>query len=160
VFESSVRENVTMGLAYRQAEIDRACELAGFTSVIAQLPQGFETLISERGLNLSGGQKQRLALARGLLAAKDVGLVLLDEATSSVDATTEAEIYDRVMAAFAGACIVSSVHRLHLLRRFDTVLLLEQGRVIDSCTPDQLKQRRPELFAHSAIQDVAETRAA
>ena len=160
VFESSVRENLTMGLSYRQSDIERASELAGFTSVIAQLPQGWGTLISERGVNLSGGQKQRLALARALLAAKDVGLVLLDEATSSVDASTEAEIYDRLMSAFAGACIVSSVHRLHLLARFDTVVLMEQGRVIDSGTPDEVKQRRPELFAHSAMQSVAETRAA
>ncbi|TMA42123.1 MAG: ABC transporter ATP-binding protein [Deltaproteobacteria bacterium] len=160
VFESSVRENVTMGLPYREADIDRACELAGLTSVIAQLPQGFDTLISERGLNLSGGQKQRLALARGLLAASDVGLVLLDEATSSVDASTEAEIYDRVMSAFAGACIVSSVHRLHLLRRFDTVMVMEQGRVVDSGAPDEVRQRRPDLFAHSAMEMVAETRAA
>jgi len=160
VFESSVRENLTMGLSYRQSDIERASELAGFTSVIAQLPQGWGTLISERGVNLSGGQKQRLALARALLAAKDVGLVLLDEATSSVDASTEAEIYDRLMSAFAGACIVSSVHRLHLLARFDTVVLMEQGRVIDSGTPDEVKQRRPELFAHSAMQTVAETRAA
>ena len=160
VFESSVRENLTMGLSYRQSDIERASELAGFTSVIAQLPQGWGTLISERGVNLSGGQKQRLALARALLAAKDAGLVLLDEATSSVDASTEAEIYDRLMSAFAGACIVSSVHRLHLLARFDTVVLMEQGRVIDSGTPDEVKQRRPELFAHSAMQTVAETRAA
>jgi len=160
VFESSVRENVTMGLPYRPHEVDRACELAGFTSVVAQLPQGLETLISERGLNLSGGQKQRLALARGLLAAKQVGLVLLDEATSSVDASTEAEIYDRVMAAFAGACIVSSVHRLHLLRRFDTVVVMDGGRIIDSGPPDEVRQRRPELFAHSALEPVAETRAA
>src|SRR5215813_4892633 len=152
VFESSVRENVTMGLPYRQAEIERACELAGFSAVIEQLPQGFDTLISERGLNLSGGQKQRLALARGLLAAKEVGLVLLDEATSSVAATTEAEIYDRVMDAFAGACIVSSVHRLHLLRRFDTVLVMEQGRVVESGTPDEVKRRRPDLFAHAGMQ--------
>ncbi|MFL5311641.1 MAG: ABC transporter ATP-binding protein [Myxococcales bacterium] len=160
VFESSVRENVTMGLPHRQSEIDHACELAGFASVVAQLPQGWGTLISERGLNLSGGQKQRLALARALLAAKDAGLVLLDEATSSVDASTEAEIYDRVMTAFAGACIVSSVHRLHLLRRFDTVIVMEHGRIVDSGTPDEVRQRRPELFAHSAAQDVAETRAA
>jgi len=160
VFESSVRENVTMGLPYREADIDRACELAGLTSVIAQLPQGFDTLISERGLNLSGGQKQRLALARGLLAASDVGLVLLDEATSSVDASTEAEIYDRVMSAFAGACIVSSVHRLHLLRRFDTVMVMEQGRVVDSGAPEEVRQRRPDVFAHSAMEVVAETRAA
>src|SRR5256885_4106361 len=128
VFESSGRENATMGLPYRQSEVERACELAGFTSVVAQLPQGWATLISERGVNLSGGQKQRLALARALLAARDVGLVLLDEATSSVDSSTEAEIYDRLMAAFAGACIVSSVHRLHLLRRFHTVLLVVEGR--------------------------------
>jgi ATP-binding cassette, subfamily B, bacterial len=160
VFESSVRENVTMGLPYGQSEVERACEMAGFTSVIAQLPEGLETLISERGLNLSGGQKQRLALARGLLAAKDAGLVLLDEATSSVDASTEAEIYDRVMAAFSGACIISSVHRLHLLRRFDTVLVLENGRVADTGTPDELKQRRPDLFAHSAMEAEAEPRAA
>ena len=160
VFESTVRENVTMGLPYTQSEIERACELAGFASVIEQLPQGFDTVISERGLNLSGGQKQRLALARGLLAAKDVGLVLLDEATSSVDASTEGEIYDRVMSAFGGACIVSSVHRLHLLRRFDTVIVMEDGRVIDSGAPDEVKQRRPELFAHAAMEVVAETRAA
>jgi ABC-type multidrug transport system fused ATPase/permease subunit len=160
VFESSVRENVTMGLPYRQDDVERACDLAGFSAVIAQLPQGWGTLISERGVNLSGGQKQRLALARALLAAKDVGLVLLDEATSSVDASTEAEIYDRLMSAFAGACIVSSVHRLHLLARFDTVVLMEHGRVVDSGTPDEVRRRRPELFAHSLAQGVAETRAA
>jgi len=160
VFESSVRENVTMGLPYRQSDVERACDLAGFTSVIAQLPQGWATPISERGVNLSGGQKQRLALARALLAAKDVGVVLLDEATSSVDATTEAEIYDRLMTAFAGACIVSSVHRLHLLARFDTVIVMERGRIVDTGTPDEVKQRRPDLFAHSASQSVAEPRAA
>jgi len=160
VFESSVRENVTMGLPYRREEIELACALAGFTSVIAQLPQGFDTLISERGLNLSGGQKQRLALARALLAAKDAGLVLLDEATSSVDAATEAEIYDRVMSAFSGACIVSSVHRLHLLGRFDTVLVMEQGRAVDCGAPEDVKRRRPEMFAHAAMQVVAGTRAA
>ena len=160
VFESSVRENVTMGLRYRREEIELACALAGFTSVISQLPQGFDTLISERGLNLSGGQKQRLALARALLAAKDAGLVLLDEATSSVDAATEAEIYDRVMSAFSGACIVSSVHRLHLLGRFDTVLVMEQGRAVDCGAPEDVKRRRPEMFAHVAMQVVAGTRAA
>ena len=111
-------------------------------------------------LHFSGGQRQRLALARALLAAKDVGLVLLDEATSSVDASTEAEIYDRLTTAFAGACIVSSVHRLHLLPRFDTVLLMEHGRIVDSGTPDEVKQRRPELFAHSAAAVAGETRAA
>jgi ABC-type multidrug transport system fused ATPase/permease subunit len=160
VFESSVRENVTMGLPFPQGDVDRALEMAGFSSVLAQLPRGADTLISERGLNLSGGQKQRLALARGLLAARHAGLVLLDEATSSVDAGTEAEIYDRVMAAFADACIVSSVHRVHLLRRFDVVLVLENGRIVDRGTPAEVRQRRPALFAHAAIEPVSGTRAA
>ncbi len=160
VFETSVLENVTMGLPWPQAGIARACELAGFTEVVAQLPQGFDTLISERGLNLSGGQKQRLALARGLLAAKDAGLVLLDEATSSVDAATEAEIYDRVMAAFCDACIVCSVHRLHLLRRFDTVIVMDGGRIVDAGTPDEVRRRWPALFAHAAIETAAGPRAA
>jgi len=64
------------------------------------------------------------------------------------------------MAAFTGACIVSSVHRLHLLQRFDTVLVMEQGRIIDSGKPDVVKQRRPELFAHSVAEGEGETRAA
>src|SRR5207245_11565239 len=99
VFASSVRENVTMGLPYAQNEIERACELAGFTSVIEQLSQGFDTVISERGRNLLGGQKQRLALARGLLAAKEVGRVLLDEATSSVDASTARALYTQMSSS-------------------------------------------------------------
>ena len=65
-----------------------------------------------------------------------------------------------LLAAFAGACIVSSVHRLHLLRRFDTVVVMDGGRIIDSGPPDEVRQRRPELFAHSALEPVAETRAA
>ena len=64
------------------------------------------------------------------------------------------------MSAFGGACIVSSVHRLHLLKRFDTVIVMDDGRVIDSGAPDEVKQRRPELFAHAAMEAVAETRAA
>ena len=64
------------------------------------------------------------------------------------------------MSAFAGACLVSSVHRLHLLRRFDTVIVMEHGRVIDRGTTEELKERRPELFAHAAMETVTETRAA
>ncbi len=156
VFESSVRENITMGLPYQMTEIERACELAGFSPVIAQLPHGYESIISERGLNLSGGQKQRLALARGLLAAKDIGMVLLDEPTSNMDVLTEAQIYERLMAAFARACVISSVHRLHLLPRFDTVILMEHGRIIDRGRPDEVRTRQPGFFAHWRTQVAAE----
>lgn len=148
VFESSVFENLTLGLPYERAEVERACELAGFAPVVSQLPLGFETRVAERGLNLSGGQKQRLALARGLLAARHARLVLLDEATSSVDAETEARIYDGLMAAFEQACILSSIHRLHLLPRFDTVILMDRGRIVDSGPPLEVQARCPRFFAH------------
>jgi energy-coupling factor transporter ATP-binding protein EcfA2 len=152
----TVEEEVAFGLenlAVPRSEMDgRIDQALGWVGLAHRRQEPIE--------RLSGGQKQRLALGRGLLAAKHVGLVLLDEATSSVDAATEAEIYDRVMSAFAGACIVSSVHRLHLLRRFDTVIVMDDGRIVDSGTPDEVRQRQPELFAHASLGPVAETRAA
>ncbi len=152
VFESSVLQNVTMGLPYPMVEIERACEVAAFAPVLAQLPEGWQTIIREGGVNLSGGQKQRLALARGLLAAKRIGLVLLDEPTSSMDVITEAQLYQRLLAAFADACIVSSVHRLHLLGRFDTVILMEHGRIVDRGRPQEVADRRPAFFSQATNQ--------
>jgi len=157
VFESSVRENITMGLPCQATEIERACELAGFSKVVAQLSHGYESAISERGLNLSGGQKQRLALARGLLAAKDAAMVLLDEPTSNMDVVTEAQIYERLMPALVGACLISSVHRLHLLAHFDTVILMEQGRIIDRGRPHEVRSRHPGFFSHWRAQVVSES---
>jgi len=159
VFESTVRENITMGLPYSTTEIERACELAGFSKVVGQLPHGYDSVISERGLNLSGGQKQRLALARGLLAAKEAAMVLLDEPTSSMDVVTEGQIYERLMATFADACVISSVHRLHLLAYFDTVILMDQGRIIDRGRPDEVRFRHPRLFAHTRTPPSAEAAA-
>lgn len=98
--------------------------------MINQLPKGLESGIQEKGVNLSGGQKQRLALARGILAARDSDIVLLDEPTSSVDPKTELLIYDRLFEEFSDKAVVSSLHRLHLLPRFDYIYILENGRVV------------------------------
>jgi ABC-type multidrug transport system fused ATPase/permease subunit len=143
VFEGTVRENLTFGTEYPAAIVDAAVRLAELDTVLATLPQGLDTVISERGLNLSGGQKQRLALARGLLAASGSSLLLLDEPTSSLDAATEAEIYGGLREVFPDATIVSSVHRLSVLPRFDRVVLMADGRVVDSGTVDELLLRQP-----------------
>jgi ATP-binding cassette subfamily B protein len=143
IFENTLEHNITMGLERSPEEFQRACALACVSSVSQDLPAGLSTHIAERGMNLSGGQKQRIALARGLLAAKDASLVLLDEPTSSIDAVTERMIYDGIFGALGEACIVSSVHRLHLLPRFDRVILLHQGRVLDTGTWSELHQRQP-----------------
>ena len=85
---------------------------------------------------------RQVALARGLLAAQSAGLVLLDEPTSSLDPVTEARIYDGVLDALANACVVSAIHRLHLLPRFDVIVLLDGGRVVDVGTFDELLARQ------------------
>jgi ABC-type multidrug transport system fused ATPase/permease subunit len=143
IFESDVLANLTLGVPRDEADIARACEIACLGPVLDALPDRLQARIAERGANLSGGQRQRLALARGLLAASHASLVLLDEPTSSIDPTTEARIYDGLLGALPDACVVSSVHRLHLLPRFDTIVLLDAGRVVDTGTLDELIGRQP-----------------
>jgi len=147
IFESTVRQNVTMGIDYPVAEVARACRLAQLGPVLERLPQGLDTPISERGFNLSGGQKQRLALARGILASRACSLIMLDEPTSSIDPTTELTIYDGVLDAFHDACVVSAVHRLHLLTRFTHVVLMADGRMVDAGTLGELLARQPRFQA-------------
>jgi len=143
VFAGSVAHNLTLGIEYDAAVIRHACDLAVFTPVVDCLPAGLATEIAERGLNLSGGQKQRLAVARAILAARRSSLILLDEPTSSLDPATEAEIYDNLFAALGDACIVSSLHRLHLLERFDRVVLMAEGRILDVGTAAELLVHNP-----------------
>jgi len=113
--------------------------------VLAATGSDLDTPISERGFNLSGGQRQRLCLARGVLAAQHSSLLLLDEPTSALDAATESRVLQRIASAFPQACIVASIHRLSLLDRFDTVVLMEAGRVLDAGPRDAVMARQPLL---------------
>jgi ABC-type multidrug transport system fused ATPase/permease subunit len=152
VFEGTLTENLTLGDAVPADAVERAVRAAQLEPLVAALPQGLDTFIAERGANFSGGQRQRIALARGLLAARASSLVLLDEPTSALDPATEAAVYDAIFAAFPEAAVVSSVHRLHLLPRFDRVVLMGEGRVLDSGTVEALAARQPlfrALLEHS-----------
>jgi ABC-type multidrug transport system fused ATPase/permease subunit len=151
IFENTLAYNITLGLPFGEAEIRQVCETAHFTEVIQNLPQGLESDIREKGVNLSGGQKQRLALARGILAARDSSLVLLDEPTSSVDPRTEALIYDGLFTAFSDKAIISSIHRLHQLPRFDYIYVLHQGRIAAEGSFEDLRAHSPifrDLWRH------------
>lgn len=150
VFEASVRENLDFGDGRADADLQAATRAGAFDEVLDRLPQGLDSPLTERGANLSGGQRQRLALARGALAAADSSLLLLDEPTSALDAATEARVLDRLAAAFPGACIVASIHRLALLGRFDTVVLMEAGQVADAGPRDAVLARHPALAAQVA----------
>jgi ABC-type multidrug transport system fused ATPase/permease subunit len=147
VFEASVRDNVTFGADPAPGTLERAAWLGAFDGVVAALPKGWATPISERGLNLSGGQRQRLALARGLLAAGNSSILLLDEPTSALDQATEARVFERLRAALPDACIVAAIHRLAALAHFDQVVLMADGAIVDAGPREQVLERQPQLRA-------------
>ena len=145
VFEASLRENLTFGEPAEDATLQAALHTSAFDEVLAATHGDLDTMISERGFNLSGGQRQRLCLARGVLAANGSSLLLLDEPTSALDAGTESRVLQRIAAAFPHACVIASIHRLSLLDRFDTVVLMEAGRVLDAGPRDAVLARQPLL---------------
>jgi len=147
IFENTVLLNVTMGIDHSAEAVRRACDLARLTPILDAMPQGLDTRIVERGGNLSGGQKQRLALARGILAAKTSSIIMLDEPTSSLDPATEAQVYGNLMAEFPDACVISSIHRLHLLPRFGTIVYMADGRILDIGPLADLIRRQPRFRA-------------
>jgi ABC-type bacteriocin/lantibiotic exporter with double-glycine peptidase domain len=130
IFENTIRFNVGFGLDVPDTDIYRALKLAEFMQVLEQMPKGLDTDIREKGVNLSVGQKQRLALSRGLFAAEQSPIILLDEPTSSVDLPTEERIFRNVFSHFADKTVVATLHRLHLLPMFDRIIYLEKGRIV------------------------------
>jgi ATP-binding cassette, subfamily B, bacterial len=146
IFEATVRENLDFGQPIDPALLQQAVHVSALDEVLAGLPQGLDTWMSERGFNLSGGQRQRLALARGVLAARGGSLLLMDEPTSALDPVIERHVHERLERAFEGACIVASVHRLSLLPRFHRVAFMVDGRVVDVGSAEALRERQP-MFA-------------
>jgi ABC-type bacteriocin/lantibiotic exporter with double-glycine peptidase domain len=131
VFEGTLRENLEMAGCTDDVQLLSAMHVVCMDDWLASLAGGLDTVLTERGGNLSGGQRQRIALARGLIAARGSSLLLLDEATSNLDPATEGRLLDRLTQDRHDACIVASVHRPALLARFDEVIRLEAGRVVE-----------------------------
>jgi ATP-binding cassette subfamily B protein len=137
VFAASIADNIRFGRPDADdADIVRAAELAGATEFINRLPAGFDTEIGERGVMLSGGQRQRIAIARAIL--RDAPLLLLDEATSALDAESEGLVQaalDRLMAERTTLVIA---HRLATVLKCDRILVMDQGRIVEQGSHDQL----------------------
>ena len=144
IFENTIEYNITLGLPLEEIEIERAMKMAHFSEEVKELPKGLKSNIQEKGVNLSGGQKQRLALARGVFVAKFSDLILLDEPTSSVDPNTVVQIYEQMFELFQDNAIISSLHRLHLLPKFDYIYVMDNGSVIDEGNFEY-------LYANSAV---------
>jgi ATP-binding cassette subfamily B protein len=132
IFSDTILFNVTMGVPCENERVLEALRLARFEKVLSRLENGLETNIAEKGVNLSGGERQRLALARGIFFEAEIhsGLVLLDEPTSSVDAQNEKLIYQNLLEQFSDRCVLSALHKFHLLPLFDQIMVFEEGRLV------------------------------
>jgi subfamily B ATP-binding cassette protein MsbA len=141
LFSTTIRENILYGKpGASDAELERAARAANAHEFILSLPQGYDTPVGERGVMLSGGQRQRIALARAFL--KDSPVLLLDEATTSVDSEAEALIQDAFAHLMAGRTTVVIAHRLSSLQRAERIVVLEDGRITEEGSHQTLLARR------------------
>ncbi|MCC3372762.1 ABC transporter ATP-binding protein [Cohnella sp. REN36] len=137
LLSKSIRDNIALGKPdATEAEIAKSVEMASFTEDIAGMAQGLDTIVGENGVMLSGGQKQRLAIARALLV--DSEILLLDDALSAVDARTEARILRHVRQERAGKTTLIATHRLSAVSHANWILVLDEGRVVEEGTHEQL----------------------
>ncbi|MFC2108116.1 ABC transporter ATP-binding protein, partial [Candidatus Bipolaricaulota bacterium] len=137
LFHGTARENILFGHpGATDEEILRAARIANAHDFIKQLPDGYETLIGERGVKLSGGQRQRLAIARAVL--RDAPILILDEATSSVDTETELLIQQALERLMIGRTTVVIAHRLSTIRDADKIVVLQDGRIVEQGTHEEL----------------------
>jgi ABC-type multidrug transport system fused ATPase/permease subunit len=142
LFSDTVRENIAYARPdATDEEVERAARRAGIHDFIAGLPDGYATLVGERGMTLSGGQRQRVAIARALI--KDPRVLILDDATSSVDATTEAEIKRALRELMRDRTTFVIGHRLSTVALADEVVVLEEGRIAARGTHDELLEESP-----------------
>ncbi len=146
IFENTLQYNITFGIDGSPEDIMRAVQLSRFDIVLKKLPNGLETNIKEKWVNLSGGEKQRLALARGIFMAKDNDIIIMDEPTSSIDPANELAIYENIFQEYPEKCIISAIHRIHLLPLFDIIYVFDRGKIIESGSLEELIQRKWKFF--------------
>jgi ATP-binding cassette subfamily B protein len=140
LFSKSIRENIFFGLKEGTDEdLQRALERASFAKDIKFLPDGLETMVGERGVALSGGQKQRVSIARALIA--DPEILLMDDALSAVDGKTEAEIIEGIRTERAGKTTLITTHRLSAVQHADWIIVLDDGRIVQEGTHEQLLEK-------------------
>jgi len=140
LFSASLHDNIAFGKpeATRE-EVVEAARLAGLEDDLGLFPAGLDTVVGERGITLSGGQKQRVALARALLLRRPI--LLLDDCLSAVDTQTEERILGHLRQVFVGRTVILVSHRVSTVRHADRVVVLEQGRIVESGTHEQLVAR-------------------
>jgi ABC-type multidrug transport system fused ATPase/permease subunit len=145
LFGGSIHENIAYGKpGATRAEVEAAAAKANAHTFISEFPEGYETLVGERGVKLSGGQRQRIAIARAVL--KDPVILLLDEATSSLDAESERLVQEALDLLMVNRTTIVIAHRLSTIRKADAILVLDKGKVIEKGTHQELMQIEGGLY--------------
>jgi ATP-binding cassette, subfamily B, bacterial len=152
LFHRSIAENIRVGRPdATDAEVRRAAQLAHAVEFIELLPAGYDTMVGERGVKLSGGQRQRVAIARAIL--KDAPILILDEATSSLDSESEASIQDALLTLLQGRTALVIAHRLSTVRRMDELIIMDRGAIVERGSHDDLLAKNgiyAGLWAHQS----------
>src|SRR6185369_6411616 len=140
LFNDTVRANVAYGRPdLGRDRVEAAAQAAYATEFVAERPEGFETVIGERGVRFSGGQRQRIAIARAL--AKDAPILVLDEATSALDTRSEREVQRALANLMEGRTTLVIAHRLSTIQRADKIVVLDGGRVVETGRHEELLER-------------------
>ena len=139
LFSSTVLENVCYGTTANETEVIKALKLANAYEFVKKLPQGIHSEVGERGIRLSGGQKQRIQIARAIL--KNSPILILDEATSSLDAKSEKEVQDALEKLMENKLVIIVAHRFSTIQNVDKIIVIEDGRIVDVGTPQGLSKK-------------------
>ena len=155
MFHESIFRNIAYGCERPEVEaVIHAAEVANAHEFIARMPDGYDTVLGERGTGLSGGERQRLSIARAVL--QNPSILFLDEATASVDPETEALIQDAIDSLISGRTTLMIAHRLSTLRKANKIIVVDKGEILEMGTPEELMAAKGKYYKLVQIQTMSD----
>ena len=149
LFDDTIMENIRLGkFGATDEEVLAAARAANCDEFVNKLPEGYKTPIGENGAKLSGGERQRISIARALL--KDAPIVLLDEATASLDVENETKVQGALSRLLAGKTVLVIAHRMRTVEAADKIVVLDNGKVVEEGSPKELRTKEGSVFKHMA----------